>query len=377
MKFNNILLTGATGVVGQHILYELLHQFKQENNRAKAWLIIRSQPDISASERIKALLQNPFLPDFLKKYSVNDLMEHIGVIDTDLTSPKINRLVSFTENDNVCVIHCAASTNLISSEEAEKELRFANYHASLNILNTCTKFAKKFVFISTAFSCGIRKGFVDEDYLSYDQTQFRNPYEKYKSLAEKEIAKICRDKGIPVQILRPSIVCGRLLEAPLYFTPKYDVFYGYTKFFYKLMETPFAKSSLRVVAAPEKAVSNVIPVDYVAKAVVAAIHQDDIFQMNIAHSKSVPLSFSFPAMVELNGYKNYSFVKEIPQDLNMLEALYYSEVGNISTPYLYDDPFEFDTRTVRKLLAHIPEPDIIESTESIFKFAVSQQFKNN
>jgi hypothetical protein len=143
------------------------------------------------------------------------------------------------------------------------------------------------------------------------------------------------------------------------------------------MDTPFAKTSLRVVASPDRAVSNVIPVDYVAKAVVAAIHRDDISQMNIAHSKSIPLHFSFPKMVELNGYKNYKFVDSIPADLNMLEALYYSEVGNISTPYLYDDAFEFDTRTVRKLLADIPEPDIVNSTDLIFEFAVAQQFRNN
>jgi len=304
-------------------------------------------------------------------------MSRIEIIDADLTSPKINRLLTLTTQDNVCVIHCAASTNLMSSEEAEKELKFANYHASLNILNASLKFARKFIFISTAFSCGIRKGFVDENYLDYEQTRFRNPYERYKSLAEKEIVATCKSKGIAVQILRPSIVCGRLLDAPLYYTPKYDVFYGYTKFFYKLMETPFAKTPLRVTAAPGRAVSNVIPVDYVAKAVIAAIDRDDILQMNIAHSRSVPLEFSFPKMVELGGYKNYQIVDSVPKDMNMLEALYYSEVGNISTPYLYDDTFEFDARTVRELLANIPEPDVIKNTDAIFEFAVSQQFKNN
>lgn len=376
MTYKNIILTGATGVVGQHILFELLYNFKTKQINGKITLVTRTQKQYSAKERIQNLLTNSFAPDFLKNHTLEDLMQHIDVLDIDLTSPKINRLLNFSKEDNICVIHCAASTNLLSTDEAEQELKFSNYHATLNILNATSKFAKKFVFISTAFSCGVRKGFVDEDYLAYPQTAYRNPYEKYKALAEKETLKICQDKGIKHQILRPSIVCGRLLDSPLYYTPKYDVFYGYTKFFYKLMETPFANTTLRVLADPDRAVSNVIPVDYVAKAVVAAIDRDDIEQMNIAHSKSVPLSFSFPKMVELNGYKRYQIVDSIPNDLNMLEALYYAEVGNISSPYLFDDAFEFDTKTVRALLSHIEEPDVIANTDSIFRFAVAEQFKN-
>lgn len=377
MKYKTVLLTGATGVVGQHILFELLHQNVVSNFEGKIILIIRSQKDKGALERIKELLSNPFIPDFLKGYTLEQLLGFITIIDSDLTSPKINKLLNYTKEDHVCVIHCAASTNLLSSDEAEQEIKFANYHAALNILNATTKFAKKFIFISTAFSCGVRTGFVNENYLEYEQTFYRNPYERYKALAEKEIVSICKNKDIVAQVLRPSIVCGRLIDAPLYYTPKYDVFYGYTKFFYKLMDTPFAKTKLRVYADLKRAVSNVIPVDYVAKAIVAAIERDDILQMNIAHSKSVPLSFSFPKMVELNGYKNYQIVDSIPNDMNMLEALYYSEVGNISSPYLFDDSFEFDTKTVRDLLSHIPEPDIMLNTEDIFKFALSQQFKNN
>jgi hypothetical protein len=60
----------------------------------------------------------------------------------------------------------------------------------------------------------------------------------------------------------------------------------------------------------------------------------------------------------------------------MLEAAYYSELGNISTPYLNDDGFEFDTRTLRKLLADIPEPNVLENTFSIFEFAKESKFTN-
>jgi thioester reductase-like protein len=375
-KYKNILLTGATGVVGQHILYELLRDFEQSKSNRKIFLIVRSTKNQSAMDRIESLLTSSFVPDFLKKYPLENLLCHIKTIETDLTSPQIKKILPFKKEDNVCVIHCAASTNLMTTDEAEKELKFSNFHATINLLNACLPFVSKFSFISTAFSCGIRNGFVDEDYLNHDQKKFRNPYERNKFLAEKELAKICTEKGIFYQILRPSIVCGRLIESPLFYSPKFDVFYGYTKFFYKLMDTPFSKTSLRIVASPERSVSNVIPVDYVAKAIVRAIECDDIVQMNIAHSKSIPLSFSLPIMIEINGFNSYMVVNQMPLNMNMLEAAYYSELGNISTPYLNDDGFEFDTRTLRKLLADIPEPNVLENTFSIFEFAKESKFTN-
>lgn len=377
MRYKNILLTGSTGVVGQHILFELLNHYETNRIDGKIHLIVRSTANQNSVERIESLLNHLFRPDYLKNYDTKQLMSHIVTYDTDLTSPNIASLLScLKKEDDICVVHCAASTNLMSNEDAEKELKTSNYDATLNLLKTCLPFASKFSFISTAFSCGFRKGLIDEDYISYEQSRFRNPYERNKSLAEKEIARICKENQLSFQILRPSIVCGRLYDAPIYYTPKFDVFYGYTKFFYKVMETPYANVPLRIVADPERAVSNVISVDYVAKAIARAIYRDDIVQMNIANSKSVPLHFSLYKMIEFNGFKNYSVVKEIPRDMNELEMAYYSKLGNISTPYLYDDTFEFDTRKVRELMADYAEPNIEEQTDRILQFAKDQKFSH-
>jgi thioester reductase-like protein len=374
MVFKNILLTGGTGIIGQHVLFELLHDFESKKINGIVHLVIRSKEEQSALERIKTILTGSFIPDYLKQYDVNTLLKYIKVYDVDLTSPKINKALTLSKEDNICVIHCAASTNLISSEEVEKEIKFNNYHATLNLLNVCANFATKFCFVSTAFACGIRTGFVNEDYLSYEQDNYRNPYERTKAIVERAVVKTCEEKNMLCQILRPSIVCGRLFDSPLFFTPKFNVFYGYTKFFHKLVDTPFATTSLRIAANPETAILNVVPVDYVAKAMTRAIHDNNITQINLTLSKGVPLKSSFKKMVEVSGYTNYTVVNKIPDNMNMLEALYYSKVGNIATPYLNDDTYILDTTNVRSIMTDIQEPDIEQFADEILGFAKAKGF---
>jgi thioester reductase-like protein len=376
-KNRNILLTGATGVVGQHILFELLHQMEQEGSAGAIWLVVRSSAEKAGETRIRELLTHPYAPQYIRNYPLETLMNRIGVIDGDLTSPKIRKaLASFTKEEEFDVIHCAASTNIGSSEKDEQEVKFANYHSTLNLLKAVAPFARKFIFISTAFSCGRQKGLISEDFLSLRNVSYRNPYERFKAECEKEVVKFCEENGILWQISRPSIVCGRLLDAPLYYTQKFDVFYGFTKFFYKLMETPFGKTSLRLMANINEAGSNVVPVDYVAKAIVAAIPRDDIKQLNIALSKAIPLKISLPRMIEINGYTNYTIVDRMPEKMNLLEAAYYAELGQISGPYINDELYNYDVTTLRTLLKHIPEPDYETNAAAVLNYAVQRKFED-
>ena len=376
MGTRNILLTGATGVVGQHILFELLHAYETNGDTGTIHLVVRSLAGKTAEQRIRDLITHDFAPEYIQQYPEETLFKRIQIIDSDLTSPKLRRsLVDFKKEDRFEVIHCAASTNLGASEKDEKEIIFSNYHATMNLLKACAPFLRKFIFISTAFSCGRQKGLIAEDFLSLENVEYRNPYEKYKASTEREVVAFCEENGIRWQISRPSIVCGRLLDAPLYYTPKFDVFYGFTKFFYKLMETPFGNTPLRILANIEKAGSNVVPVDYVAKGIVAALQRDDIQQFNIALSKAIRLKDSLPRMIEINGYKKYQIVDTMPENMNLLEAAYYAELGQISGPYVDDEFYEYDVSTLRSLLSHIPEPVYEANAEAVLGYAVDRKFE--
>ncbi|MFY8112556.1 MAG: SDR family oxidoreductase, partial [Flavobacterium sp.] len=51
-----IILTGATGVLGSHIMYEFLELFINKNEYSKLYIIARSNGKKSASDRITELL---------------------------------------------------------------------------------------------------------------------------------------------------------------------------------------------------------------------------------------------------------------------------------------------------------------------------------
>ena len=366
MEFHKILLTGSTGTVGQHVLFELLKSVVNIEGSLIS-LLVRPKGGLTSEMRIRNILTSQNVPDYIKSIPVEYMMAKIEFLELDLDTMKLNDLEFLKREDNICVIHCAASVSLDSTEETENTLRLTNYIASVKLLRACSSFVAKYVFVSTAFSCGRREGFVDEDYLSHEQTDFRNNYEMYKYKVEKDVESFCTENKIPFQIHRPSVVCGRLIDPPLFYTPKMNVFYGFTKFFHMIAETTYGTQSLRIKAAPSTSMSNVIPVDYVAKAIVRAINMDDIVQMNLVSSIAVPLSISLSKMIEINGFRNYQIVDEIPEDMNMLEAIYYNQLGDVGSPYLHDVSYEFDARTVRRVLQDIEEPDIIAQIDEILE----------
>ena len=62
-----IILTGATGVLGSHIMYELLEHFIKNAITGKLYLITRNKGKISATERVNELLSSSYTPIILKE----------------------------------------------------------------------------------------------------------------------------------------------------------------------------------------------------------------------------------------------------------------------------------------------------------------------
>ena len=110
----------------------------------------------------------------------------------------------------------------------------------------------RLTYVSTAYVAGTHVGVFDED--DFDTGQgFRNAYELSKFEAERLIRE--RARGLPVQILRPSIVVG---ERETGWTSSFNVLYTPLK--------AFARGAYCVLPADYDAPVDVVPVDYVADA---------------------------------------------------------------------------------------------------------------
>jgi len=373
MTETNILITGSTGLVGMHVLYELLREMNDGSLAGKIYPVLRTTSSLSASQRIDRVLQNKFLPLFLagNAASVRKLIHPISADLCDLDSLKEAIRSSVAPHEPLTVIHSAGSVNLETTQEARDDVYAHNYKGTLNLLRALEGYAVRFIYIGTVFSSGVQRGRISDDYLSLPSHAYRNPYEESKAKVEVEVAHYCKEKGICFQILRPSIICGRVMDQPLYYTPKFDVFYGWLKFFWQLKKAEL-HSPLRL-CIHQTATMNVVPVDFVAKTIVKAVHSY-VGQLNIANPEAANTMEITKVALEHIGYENASFVDSVPQDLGRIEQFYYKTVGALFDSYINNDASIYDCTKLLSFMSPATMPPMREHIGGIVAFAKQFNF---
>lgn len=369
-----IILTGATGVLGSHIMYEILEHFITNSIEGKLFLISRNKGKTSADDRIKELLSSDYTPEILKSKGFESLVKYIEIIDSDLAEIKedISEKIK-----GAYFIHSAGYVNLSTDEDQKEKIFNENALISKSIFNTFSPFIKKFIYISTAFSSGERKGLIDNDFHSLDfEPVHRNAYENAKFHSESYIAQQCKSLGLPYQILRPSVIGGKMLgKENNYFISKYMVFYLLAKFFHFTAQRKTHQENVRFIIN-ENTGLNIIPVDYVAKVIVNTFQRDDIQQLNIVNDKSFNIVKGLQLIMKEVGYTNFSLIP-IPLDFNYkntIEKLYYESIGKHLKPYLTTDANEYDTTLLNSIL-EIPKLDQ-EAFTNMIRYARLHNFKD-
>ena len=167
----NILITGSTGFVGEHLVEALCHQGHH------CVCLVR---DIAKAQRT-------FL-DF----------KNIDFLPGDITNPEsLNNIPAGIDY----VFHLAAL--LGDPKNSESEISAANYAGTKNLVDKLNN-VRGFVFVSTPGVQGFGYKAATED-LPYNP---RGPYEASKVAAEKLVMVTCSTKHIRWTILRPDFVYG-------------------------------------------------------------------------------------------------------------------------------------------------------------------------
>jgi long-chain acyl-CoA synthetase len=185
-----------------------------------------------------------------------ELGARIHAIAGDLSKPTLG-LDSGTYAD-LCdrvtyIVHSAADLRVDATVE---ELRTTNVNGVANIIDFARLAYRleHLVHVSTAYVAGGRTGTVDEDDLT-DAFGFGSPYEQTKYEAER----LVRDGAseLPVTIVRPSMIVGDSRTGEI---KTFNTFYTPLRL--------FLSGKLRVVPARRDLRVNIVPVDYVADAIV-------------------------------------------------------------------------------------------------------------
>lgn len=369
-----IILTGSTGVLGSHIMYDILEHFMNNNIDGKLYLITRNKGKVTAKERIIELLSSSYTPKILLEKGIVYLLQYIEIIDTDLSQLEN----TFTEKlKDSFFIHSAGYVNLSTDEDQKEKIFNENAVITKTIFKTFSPFIKKFIYISTAFSSGARKGLIDNDFHNLDfELQHRNAYENAKFHSEEFVIEQCARLNLPYQILRPSVIGGKMMGVEnRYFIPKYMVFYLMAKFFHFTAQRKDQQQNVRFTIS-ENTGLNIIPVDYVSKVIVSTFERNDILQLNIVHNQSFNLVKGLQLIMKEVGYSNFSI---IPNSLdfnykNTIEKLYYESIGKHLKPYLTASANEYDTTLLNSIL-EIPKLDA-ESFTDMIRYAKLHNFKD-
>jgi thioester reductase-like protein len=260
-----ILITGANGFLGGAITKRLLVLGYELR------LLIRKR------HRNRSITEDFIVNNHINESLYDLFLDNVEIFEGDVTSECLGLgegvyKKSCSEVDEV--FHCAAATHF-ESQRAD-ELMMVNVNGTKNLLRFANSAKqKRFHYISTAYVAGKREGVVFEDELD-EEPQFNNEYEKSKFVAEQMMVQYAKDNAIPYTIYRPSIIVG---DSRTGFTCKFDNLYLFSKVLLNIKNDYVNRQrqdstgqdgniTIRVPGDPNAAV-NLVPIDYVADAIVA------------------------------------------------------------------------------------------------------------
>ncbi len=189
-----VLLTGATGFVGQALVAKWLR-----DSDARLGLLVRGRRDETPERRVEKALREFTGAD------PSAWMERIEVFNADVSLPGFG--LGPDDADGLTrrvthVIHCAAAARFDLDLEEARRTNVAGPKNILEFAGRCPGL-RRVDYIGTAYVAGKRTGLVLEDELNTGQ-EHRNTYEQSKFEAEGLV------RGwmgrLPISILRPSIV---------------------------------------------------------------------------------------------------------------------------------------------------------------------------
>ena len=349
-----VLLTGATGLVGQYLLRDFLRK------NIPVAVLIRSRGDERAHQRMERVVghwekeQGSYLPRPI-------------CIEGDLTSEGMaldNESRRWIAKHCDRVLHNAASLTFDGADR-NGEPWLSNLTGTQNVLELSREAGiRQWHYMSTAYVCGRRPGPVYESELDCGQ-EFRNEYEQSKLEAEQAVRSASFLDSLTVY--RPAIIVG---DSKTGYTSSYHALYLYLQLIFMLdrfLDTPRDENGcrhieLRLDLTGEER-RNLVPVDWVAAVTTY------LFENVKCHGQTYNLTPREPITVKqieaaCEHYFNFCGVtfegpgKTTPEQRNDLEKLFYEQLSTYSS-YWDSEPI-FDSTNTCQMAPHLPCPVLDE-----------------
>ncbi|MBR5394150.1 MAG: amino acid adenylation domain-containing protein [Bacteroidaceae bacterium] len=202
----DVLLLGATGYLGSHVLHELI-----VSHNGKIYCLVRPGKEENGQARLKAM-QRYYFGD--NDASIADALydSRIIVIDGDATDPA--SLEQFeAPHSGMTVINCAASVKHFAKGN---EIDRVNVESVKNLTAWCLRWDARLVHISTGSIMGSRKnGLPPTTYRFNEQVLYAgqeinfNQYVHSKFMAERHIYEEILEHGLKAKVMRVGNLAPR------------------------------------------------------------------------------------------------------------------------------------------------------------------------
>nr|WP_052477591.1 non-ribosomal peptide synthetase [Kibdelosporangium sp. MJ126-NF4]CEL12853.1 Malonyl CoA-acyl carrier protein transacylase [Kibdelosporangium sp. MJ126-NF4]CTQ98539.1 Malonyl CoA-acyl carrier protein transacylase (EC 2.3.1.39) [Kibdelosporangium sp. MJ126-NF4] len=270
---HNVLLTGATGLMGTHVLARTLR-----TTDAVVWCLVRAKDEDTGRRRIRVTLDRHGLWD-------EDWASRIVVVCGDLAEPRFGldtdayvRLAGTIDT----VFHLAANVNLLDSYA---RVRPVNVLGTREVVRFAARQRVKPVHhvssISTVVGGADAPDVLPEDWRTDPSDLGSNGYLRSKWVAEQTIRQAA-ELGVPTAIYRPSRISGDSTTGVM---NEQDAFWHYVRACIDLGAVPAGDGWQDLEA-------NLVPVDYAAAAFVwiATSRRPDGTAYSLSHHIPTTLS---------------------------------------------------------------------------------------
>ncbi len=221
-------------------------------------LLLRAESDAALSQRLDRLV------DFWGWADSPDKRARLKAFRGDVALPKFGLDDGqYDELAGECshLIHCAGTVRMNLSIEDARRSAVGSAQETVNFARRLAGAGRlrKFEYVSTVGVAGKRPGALPEIWMD-EPRDFHNTYEQAKAEAEEIVRSAIVNEGLPVTVHRPSMVIGDSRDGRII----------HFQIFYFICEFLSGRKTLGLYPDFGEVRLDVIPVDWVAEAIVAA-----------------------------------------------------------------------------------------------------------
>ena len=246
-SLGNVLLTGATGYLGIHVLQELIC-----SDVPKIYCLVRDKNLDAAEHRLKTLLFYYFESTYDELFGkrLNIVLGDVTNDLTDLVKAKIDT-----------VFNCAAVVKHFSEGT---EIEDVNIGGAQRCVDFCLKSGARLVHISTYSTAGINVNdtmspdYVFNEQRLYDGQYLGNQYVHSKFIAERVVLQAIAENGLSAKVIRVGNLAARAKDGEFQINFSTNAFMGRIKVYNMLGCCPYSIYESKVEFSPIDEVAQAI-----------------------------------------------------------------------------------------------------------------------